>query len=137
MKKLLFVCILLVAAMQFSFTSRPNAVADCTSAHEGTFIYSDNSGDEVVVAIKGDNYTEYHKDKKYTVESKIKWSGDCQADITLVKSTMPGYPHKAGVVINVKIDKVEGDFIYYTAKVKGESFKGSLKKQNTGETNHR
>lgn len=122
-------CILLLVAMQLSFTTTGNEITDCSMAHSGTFTYTDDQGDEVILAIDGESYKEYHKERKYTIESQIKWVNDCEANVTLIKATLPGFPHKAGTVMNIKVEKIDGNFVYYTGTVKGSSLKGSLKKQ--------
>lgn len=130
-------CVVLAVATQFSFTGIDGDKLDCTMLHSGTFTYTDDSGNEVIVIIEGENHTEYHQDKKYVVESKIKWVNDCEYNATLTKATLPDFPYKKGTVMNVKVDRIEGNFIYYTGTVKGKNYKGSLKKQAPEGTNNR
>jgi hypothetical protein len=130
-------CIVLVVAMQFSFTGSDSDKLDCTMLHSGTFTYTDDGGNEVIVVIEGDTHTEFHQDKKYVVESTIKWVNDCEYNATVTKATLPEFPFKKGTVMNVKVDSIEGSFIYYTGTVKGKSYKGSLKKEAPEGTNNR
>ena len=48
--------------------------------------------------------------------------------MTLIKATIPNFPYKKGDVMNVKIDKVEGNKIYYTSLIQGMSWKGMFTK---------
>lgn len=130
-------CIVLVIAVQFSFTGSDSDKLDCTMLHSGTFTYTDNDSDEVIVVIEGENHTEYHKNRKYVVESKIKWVNDCEYNATLAKATLPDFPFKKGTVMNVKVESIEGNFITYTGTVKGTTYKGTLRKQAPEGTNNK
>ena len=130
-------CLALVIALQFSFTGIDGDKLDCTILHTGTFTYTDNDGDEVIVVIEGENHTEYHKDKKYTVESKLKWVNDCEYNATVTNATLPQFPYKKGTVMNVKVESIDGNFINYTGTVKGKSYKGTLRKQAPEGTNNK
>lgn len=130
-------CILLAVIMQMSFSPPQADAGDCSMLHSGAFIYTDDDGDDVRVVINGDSHIEYHKGTKYTINSKIEWVDACQANVTLVKATLPNFPFNAGTVMNIKVDKVEGNFIYYTAKVKGGSYKNTLKKELPDPTNNK
>jgi hypothetical protein len=138
MKNLLkALCILLIVCTQLSFTVPNNEKADCSILHSGTFTYTDDDGEEVMVIIEGENHTEYHKNKKYVIESTIKWVNDCEFNATLKNVTLPKFPFAKGTVMNVKVDSVEGNFISYTGKVKGTTYKGTLRKKAAEGTNNR
>jgi len=128
MKNLFKSLVLLCSVVLMSFAVADNTAGDCSMAHDGTFTYTDDEGKEVVVVIKGDSHMEYHNEKAYTVEAKIKWLSDCEYTSTMVKETIPAVTIPAGTVMHVKIDKIDGNFIYYTAKVVGQTFSGSMKK---------
>lgn len=100
---------------------------NCTILHEGTFEYG-NSDFEVKVVIKGNKHTEFHANGKYIIKSKINWVSDCEYNMTMTKITIPNFPYKAGDIMNVKINKIEGKDIYYTSTVKGNSWAGKLTK---------
>ena len=85
-------CILFIVCAQLSFTAANDEKANCEILHSGTFSYTDDDGDEVVVVIEGDNHTEYHKNKKYVIESTIKWVNDCEYNATLKNVTIPKFP---------------------------------------------
>ncbi|HSY62812.1 MAG TPA: hypothetical protein VK796_13100 [Cytophaga sp.] len=109
-----------------SFSNRI-AVDGCSILHSGTFEYIADK-DKVKVVIDGENHTEYHKGGKYVMESKLVWVNECEYNATLAKVTIPDCPFPVGTVMNVKINKVEGKTIFYTATIKGQSFPGELKK---------
>lgn len=115
-------------ALQFSFIIPSGNVQDCMMAHNGTFTYTDDDGDEVIVKIENSNYTEYHKNSKYTVERKLEWVDDCQFNAPLIKSTLPNTGKTINATLNFKIERIEGNYVYYTATLKG-SYKGVLKKE--------
>ncbi|MES1218596.1 MAG: hypothetical protein ABUT20_24040 [Bacteroidota bacterium] len=105
-----------------SFTLKED---DCKIMHSGTFIYGD-PGFEVKVVIKGNKHTEYHDNGRYFIKSKLTWLSDCEYDMTMTDVTIPNFPYKVGDVMNVKIDKVDGDKIYYTSTVQGKSWQGKF-----------
>lgn len=100
---------------------------DCSVMHEGTFTYG--TGAELVkVVIKGNKHTEYHNDGKYVIKSKMEWVTDCEYNMTMTKVTIPDFPFGAGAVMNVQINGIEGDQIYYTATVDGQRWNGRFLK---------
>lgn len=101
---------------------------DCSIVREGTFVYKDSEGDNIVVKIKGDAITEEHKEGKYIIMSKIKWINDCEYENMVVMSTVPNFPLAPGTVMNVTIDEVENNNIHITATAVGKSFHGVMKK---------
>ena len=121
--KVLF-AVSIFACMSFSNRS---AVEGCSILHNGTFEYIVDK-DKVRVEIDGQNHTEYHKGSQYIIQSKLAWVNDCEYNATLIKATIPNFPFPAGTIMNVKVNKVEGKNIFYTATIKGQSFPGELKK---------
>lgn len=97
----------------------------CEILHEGTFKYGDTD-DEIKVVIKGESHTEYHQGGKYIIKSKLVWVNDCEYNMTMTKITIPKFPYGKGDVMNVKINEVKGNKIFYTSTVKGQSWTGSL-----------
>ena len=116
----------------FGFTQgNANKQSDkgCEILHEGTFIYG-NTTDEIKVVIDGKKHIEYHNNGKYFIKSKLDWLSDCEYNMTMTKITIPNFPYKKGEVMNVKIDRVEGNEVFYTSTVNGKSWKGKLIKNN-------
>jgi hypothetical protein len=124
--KLIKIVFAVCALTLMSFSNR-TAVDGCSVLHSGTFKYKADKED-VKVVIDGEDHTEYHNSCKYIIQSKLVWVSECEYNATLQKATIPGFPYKAGDVMNVKVDKIEGKNIYYTAIIKGQSWKGMLTK---------
>lgn len=95
--------------------------------HKGTFKYG-KSTEEVTVVINGNNHIEYHENGKYIIRSKLNWLSDCAYDMTMTEITIPNFPFKVGDVMNVKINKIDGNVIYFTSTVKGTSWDGNFVK---------
>jgi len=108
--------------MIFGFTDDSSG---CKLLHKGTFKYG-NTEKEIKVVIKGNKHTEYHNGGKYIIESKLDWVNDCEYNMTMTKITIPDFPYKVGDVMNVKINEVKENDIYYTSTVNGKSWKGKL-----------
>ncbi len=98
---------------------------NCNQLHRGTFTYG-YADDVVKVVFKKKKHIEYHG--KYYIKSKLVWVNDCEYNMTMKKVTIPDFPFGKGDVMNVKINKVEGDKIYYTSTVNGLSFEGMFTK---------
>ncbi len=125
--------VLAIAALTLGFTNKAELAdivsdEDCLILHEGTFKYGDKDH-EVKVVIKGKNHTEYHENGKYVIKSKLEWVNDCEYNMTMTKITIPNFPYGVGDVMNVRINEVVGNEIYYTSRVKEQSWTGKLIKQ--------
>ena len=108
-----------------SFVTPIEHPIDCSSLHEGTFLYG-NSKDRIEVIIKGNHHTEYHNNGKYFSQSKLDWIDDCSFNMTMEEVTIPDFPFGKGDVMNLQVDAVEGNKISYTASVKGYRWNGTL-----------
>jgi hypothetical protein len=117
----------LIVASSFGFQDSPVTAEDCSILHEGTFEYGPKD-DPVKVIIKKDKHVEYHNGGKYVLKSSIKWTSDCSYTATLLKVTIPDFPFKIGTQLNVQINKVENDEVFYTAEVNGDSWNGKFTK---------
>jgi hypothetical protein len=104
-------------------------IDSCQILHKGTFRYGDTSQD-IIVKIEGTKHTEYHQNGKYVIESDIRWINDCEFDMTMRRITIPNFPYEPGDVMNVKIEKVVENEIYYTSTVKGKNWRGKMVKIN-------
>ena len=123
-----------ISSLLFAFTifilisfQRPLSDDSCKIMRNGTFVYG-NPSSEVKVVIKGDKHIEYHNEGKYIIKSRIKWLSDCEYDMTMTEITIPQFPYTVGDVMNVKITRVEGNNIFYTSTVKGNSWEGQFTK---------
>ena len=98
----------------------------CRLLHDGgTFMYG-NSSAKIKVVISGNQYAEYHDNVRYLIVSQIDWLSDCEYNMTITRVTVPNSAYKAGDVINVRVDRVEGFQLYYTSSVNGQSTEGVL-----------
>ena len=100
---------------------------NCNILHGGRFYYL-TEDDSVIVKVTIDKFTEYFKNGKYFIISKIKWVNNCEYNISIEKITLPNFPYSPGDIMNVKILKVEKNEIYALATVKGQSQKIKLVK---------
>jgi len=108
-------------------SQKMSAQQNCSILHEGKFKYTSGK-DKVIVEIKGNDHKELHENGKYFIKSKIEWLNDCEYNMTMTEITVPNFPFGPGDVMNVKINKVVGKDIFFTATVKGQSVEGKLTK---------
>ena len=108
-------------------SQKVNAQQNCSILHEGKFKYAAGK-EKVIVEIKGNDHKELHEKGKYFIKSKIEWVNDCEYNMTMTEITVPNFPFGPGDVMNVKINKVVGKDIFFTATVKGQSMEGKLTK---------
>jgi hypothetical protein len=127
MNKVMKVSIGFIFLTLMAFTITPKVDNDCGILHKGTFTYG-NSKNLVKVMIKGKNHIEYHNDGKYYIKSKLDWVNECEYNMTMTKVTIPDFPYGKGDVMNVTINKVDGNKIYYTSTIKGQSWNGIFTK---------
>jgi hypothetical protein len=100
---------------------------ECKLMHDGKFKYmSDN--EEVIVTISDSNFMESYQGGKYFVKAQIDWLTDCEYNLVITKVNAPGMMYTPGDEINVKINRVEGRNIFYTATVKRVSWEGKFTK---------
>lgn len=112
---------------KYSPVADPKAIG-CQILRKGTFTYKDTDGDPVIVKIVDDVSTEEHKGGKYMIMSQLKWTSECEYENMLILSTVPKVRLEPGTVMNVTIDKVEGNNIYFTATALGKSYHNKLTK---------
>lgn len=124
MKKLYFLIAFVGFTTLTSFTSKK----ECSILKNNSFKYKVGSKDVLVVFGEND-YTEYHEKKKYFIKSDIEWLSDCEYNLIIQESTLPNFPFKSGTVMNIKIDKVKGKKVYYTATLGGRSWEWKMTKE--------
>lgn len=115
---------LLILAL-FLVTSLSLKAQDCSAIKNNNFTYK-NGGKEILVVIGENDYIEYHNKKKHYIKSDIEWVSDCEYNLIIRESTLPNFPFKMGTVMTVKIDKVRGKKIYYTATLGGRSWEWKM-----------
>jgi hypothetical protein len=124
--KLVLTTIFILSAI--SSFSQVNSKSDCSSFRNGKFKYLDAADTSAYIVMAGDKQVEYSMQDKYIIESDVKWISDCTYMMTMTRITIPSFPFKPGDKMKVDITKIEGDIIYYTSTVKGESWQGRFKR---------
>ncbi len=122
----IFIGIIFLSLLTINLTYS-QSVNNCKILHEGDFIYG-YAENLIKVNIKGSNHIEYHNNGNYYIKSKINWINDCEYNMTIKKVTIPDFPFGKGDVMNVIINKVDGNKIYYTSTVNGQSWNGVFTK---------
>lgn len=112
---------------KYSPVSDPKATG-CDMLHKGTFTYKDSEGEDVTVKIVDGIWTEEHKKGQYVTIAKMKWTGKCEYENMLIMSSLPNFKLAPGTVMDVVIDKTEGNDIYFTATAAGKSYHSMLTK---------
>lgn len=97
----------------------------CKIMHNGRFRYMADK-EEIIVTIKDSAFTETYQGGKYYVHANIEWLNDCEYVIVITKVTHPAFPYGPGDEVDVRINRVEGNEIYYTATVKRVSWDGKF-----------
>ncbi len=100
---------------------------DCSILKNNTFTYR-NGSDKVLVVFSGEQHTEYHQNKKYTIKSTVRWISKCEYILTINESNLPNFPFKMGTKLFIKVNKVRGKKVYYTSSLAGRSWEGKLVK---------
>jgi|GEM_PF-1027875 hypothetical protein len=128
MRNIIISCLTITALLIIllsSFTQNMYSEDDCAILHKGTFKYG-NTTEDVKVVIDENHHTEYYNGGKYIIQSDLTWVNSCEYNITMIKITIPDFPYKVGDIMNVKINKIEKNEIFYTSTVKGQSWSGKL-----------
>lgn len=123
--RILFFLVTVYSAFAFTVTD------DCKIMHEGRFSYMADD-EEIMVVIDDTSLVEYHK--RGTIKTKLEWLTPCEYNITVLRVNVPSFPMGPGDEMNVKIRRVEGREIFYTATVKAVSWDGKFTKLEEGDT---
>lgn len=121
MKLIRAIFLITLLTSTISFTEKEG----CAIMHQGKFRYMADD-EEIIVEIKDSLLTEYHK--AGTIKTRIDWINNCEYNITVLKVNLPSFPLGPGDEMNVRINRVEGKDIYYTARVKAVTWDGSFTK---------
>jgi hypothetical protein len=113
MKSLFVILFLSLSSLSFSQT-------DCKFLKDCELKYDD--GNVGTVIIKNNKHIEYYENGKYFIKSDLEWISDCEYNATLTEATLPDFPFKPGVVMNVKFEKIEGKVITGTGSIEGGKF---------------
>ncbi|AUC85635.1 hypothetical protein CW731_10200 [Polaribacter sp. ALD11] len=122
MKKLYLLIALVGLGILCSFT-----VKDCSYLKNNSFKYKVGSKD-VLIIFGDEEYIEYHENKRYYIKSDIEWLTDCEYNLIIQESTLPSFPFKSGTTMNIKVDRIKGKKVYYTATLGGRSWEWKMTK---------
>lgn len=120
--------ILLCATLFSSSFGFSQTSAECSFLRKSTLKYLDADDTTSFVVINDTTHIEYHQNKKFFIKSNIEWLSDCEWEMTMTEVTIPGFPFGAGDKMHVKVNKIEGGIIFYTATVKNTSWPGRFRK---------
>ena len=126
--KRVFLFLITTLVTGFALAQDDNENLDCSIVKKGTFKYLDIPDTTAYFKLKKENHTEYHRDGKYYIKSKVKWVTGCQYEMKMLENTIPDFPFQPGAVMLVTIIKIEGDIIYYSSEVEGDKWYGRLQK---------
>ena len=98
---------------------------NCSFLKNNSFEYKVGSKN-VLVVFSDEDYVEYHENKKYFIKSEVEWLADCEYNLTIQESTLPKFPFRVGTVMHIKIDRVKGKKVYYTATLGGRSWEWKM-----------
>ncbi len=113
--------------VSLSFCQQETTKTNCSILKHGKFKYIDIEDTSAYVIINNTKHIEYHNNNKYYIKSDIKWLSDCEYEMTMTEITIPNFPFKPGDLMNVKVNKIENEVIYYTSTVNGSSWPGRFK----------
>ena len=100
---------------------------DCSIIKNSNFTYI-NQGKEVFVVFKGNEYVEYHNNRKHFIKAEIEWITDCEYNLIIEESTIPGFPLDGGTSMNIQVNRVSGNKVFYTCTLGTKSWKGKMTK---------
>ncbi|MDF2189138.1 hypothetical protein [Paraflavitalea sp. CAU 1676] len=126
--KRIFLFFILQLVVFYAIAQGDREKVNCSIVKTGTFRYLDIPDTTAFFRIKKENHTEYHRDGKYHIKSKVKWISDCQYEMKMLSNTIPDFPFKPGAVMLVTILRIEGDIIHYSAEIGGDKWYGRLLK---------
>jgi hypothetical protein len=118
------VAFLLLSVISFSSFS---PVGGCTIMHNGKFKYMADK-ELIFVTINDSTFTESYQDGKYFIKAQLDWISQCEYNLIITKVNAPGSMYATGDELNVKINHVEGNDIFYTASTKRVSWEGKFTK---------
>lgn len=99
----------------------------CGIMHNGRFKYMADK-EEVIVTINDSNFMESYQGGKYYIKAQLDWLSECEYNLVITKVNAPGLMYSTGDEINVKINHVEGNDVFYTATVRRVSWEGKFTK---------
>ena len=114
-----------LATSQHKLTENP-----CSIAHTGTF-YKNTSKMQITISRTENKQVDkiFYDNNNFYVYSEIKWLNDCEYQLKMTATTLPSFKYQPGDILNVKINKIEGNIIYFTTSVNDDSWEDNVTKQ--------
>lgn len=104
----------------------------CTTLKQGGwFKMGDISDTSNYLVISSSSQTEYYNYKKYWIRSSIRWTSECEYELTVLSINYPGLLCKRGDKMTVKVLNADGNYISYEAMVDGKKERGRYLKMDT------
>lgn len=100
---------------------------DCSVLKHCRLKFIETADTTAFMEIKNNKIIEFSNHKKYFIKSNVEWVSECEYNATMTEKKHPGFPLEVGTVMNVKIHKIESNYVYYTSKAKGKTIEGKLK----------
>jgi hypothetical protein len=124
--KLFFCAGLLMLAVSGAFC-QSYATPDCSSLKKYKLQYLGLKDSSAYVLLSNDSAIEYHNNGRYTIRARVQWVDECEYNMILSSVTIPGFAFHPGDVMNIRIDKIIGDVVYYFSTINGNSWQGKLR----------
>jgi len=102
------------------------AAPNCAALKKYKLRYLGLKDTSAYVLLGNDSAIEYHNNGKYTISARLQWAGDCEYNMILTSVTIPGFAFHPGDVMNVRIDRIIDDTVYYYSTINGNSWQGKL-----------
>lgn len=115
--------------MNFFYVAKKQSTekVNCSLLKNCKLIYSEADDDSTYIIIKDNIFTEYPNGGKNYIKSNLEWVNECEYNAIVTELTTNDLNFKLGDKINVKIDKIANEIVYYTATFEGETIKGKFK----------
>ena len=126
MKLKTFITIIAILSTVISF-SQSKVKTDCSVLKNCKLKYTETNDNSTYIVIKNNKLVEYPRGGKSYIMSNLKWINECEYNATVIKITETKTIFKVGDVLNVKFNKIENGYAYYTANFKGKTLTGKFK----------
>ncbi len=100
---------------------------DCAILKKYKLQYLSLKDTSAYIMLSDDSAVEYHNQGRYKLTAKIEWVSDCEYNMILSSVTIPEFLYHPGDVMNVRVDKIEQDIVYYFSTINGNGWEGKLR----------
>ncbi|MDR3711393.1 MAG: hypothetical protein P4L51_01155 [Puia sp.] len=126
LKQLLLIAVPLLTAIPSLFCQQ-DAREHCGLLKTHKLRYLSIADSSAYIILNGDSAIEYHHYDKYRLTARLEWAGECEYNLILSSVDIPGFVYHPGDVMHVRIDRIEGDLIYYYSTINGNGWEGKLR----------